>query len=342
VGVGNFGMREQTESQSTGDSPPGATATARRAWVETAIITLIAPITGWMWNAQDPFFLQARIPWIVIAPLIIGLHHGSARALTSGLCLLAGAYGYARLGHAPPAPFPMDYAVGMGLLGLLAGEYRDAWQRVLHRLRHDAAERGTHLDRLTRAYHLLKRSHDLLEQRLASGGPSLHAILDRVQVQLEIAGERGLSAAADAVLRLFGDYGQVQVASLHTLRDGRIEHAPVAELGKAPPLDPEHPMVRDAIRAGTLTSVREECLSTGGFAPLACVPLIDVNGRVWGLVIVHEMPFMSMHDEHLALMAVFGGRVGDWMAERAALRQPPAPVSLRSRLLDQYARFLGR
>lgn len=330
-------MRAETESPWSAKSPPGAMATAYRAWLETAFITLLAPAIGWALHAQDPFFLQARMAWIALAPLLVGLQHGSAQALVCSLCLLAGAYAHAQMGAANAADLPVSHAVSIGLFGLLAGEYRDAWHRTLHKLGHEASHRGTHLDRLTRAYHLLKRSHDLLEQRLASGGPSLQAILERVQAQLELAGERGLAAAADAVLRLFSDYGQVQVASLHTVHEGRVVCEPLASLGKAPPLDPDHPMVRDCIASRTLTSVREERIVSCGFAPLACVPLTDVSGQVWGLAVVHEMPFMAMHHEHLALLAVVGGRVGDWMAERAELRRARQPETA-AYPIGRYAR----
>lgn len=339
-------MRARSESRRADDGPPGASAGARRAWMETLFVTLLAPAIGWAWNAQDPFFLQARVPWIVLAPLLVGLQHGSTRALACSLGVVAGAYAFARTGHAhaggSSAAFFAAYSVGLGLVGLLAGEYRDAWQRTRQRFRDQAAERGARLDQLTRAYHLLKRSHDLLEQRLAGGGPSLQAVLDHAREQLESAGDSGLRAAADAVLRLFGDYGQVQVASLHLLREGRAAGEPLAELGKAPALDPEHPMVRDAVAAGTLTSVRQERLAGCGFAPLACVPLVDVDGHVWGLVVVHEMPFLAMHEEHMALLAVLGGRVGDWMAERAKLHRPAAAAGARARLGGGCAPSLGR
>lgn len=318
------------------------TSTPRKAWLESAFITLLLPAAGWAWNAQDPFFLQASVPWVVLAPLLVGLHHGFACAFASALCVLGGAVLSWRMGLAQIAAFPVGYAAVVGLLGPLAGEYRDTWQRALAKLRHEDEERCARLKRLTRAYHLLKRSHDLLEQRMASGGPSLQAVLERAQDHLRGCGEYDLAGAAGAILRLFGDYGQVQVASLHMVRGGRMTDAPAAELGKAPPVTSEHPMVLDAIITGTLTSVREERLAAGEHGPLACVPLVDVDGRVWGAVVIHEMPFISLHEEHLALLAVLGGRVGDWLAERADIRRLPVPASAPRHIPEQsLARSVG-
>ena len=318
------------------------TNTPRSAWMETAFITLLLPVVGWAWNAQDPFFSQAHVPWVVVAPLLVGLHHGFAHAFASALCLLGGSVLFWRMSQMHISSFPVGYAAMVGLLGPLAGEYRDTWQRALSRLRHDDGERRTRLERLTRGYHLLKRSHDLLEQRMASGGPSLQAVLERVQDHLRGCGEYDLAGAAGAILRLFGDYGQVQAASLHMVRAGRMSSTPAAELGKAPPVTCAHPMVLDAIITGTLTSVREERMAAGERGPLACVPLVDVDGRVWGVVIIHEMPFISLHEEHLALLAVLGGRVGDWLAERADIRRLPAPPSTSRPIPEQsLARSVG-
>src|SRR5690606_24420081 len=94
VGVEAVGMRVTIGSLWSGDGPPGAMTSAHRAWLETIFITLLAPAIGWALDGRDPFFLQARMAWIALAPLLVGLHHGSAQALVCSLCLLVGAYAH--------------------------------------------------------------------------------------------------------------------------------------------------------------------------------------------------------------------------------------------------------
>ncbi len=301
-------------------------ASPRRVWLETAAVTLMIPLVGWAVDSADPFFLKG-FPWVVLAPILLGLQNGFRAALVSGALLLAGALAFWKQGYSQVASFPIDYAVSVGILGPLAGEYRDAWQRRLDATARENRSRGHDLARFTRAYHLLKRSHDDLEQRLAGAGPSLQAALDRLESVLREKADP--IAAGDGILQLFGQYGRVQVASLHEVRphadtatdaadwraeDHAIATAPSAEFGQGAAIDPEHPMIRDALETGELTSVRDDRAASRGPVPLACVPLVDATGRVHALVMVHEMPFMAVTEENLTLLAVLGGRVGDWLA----------------------------
>ncbi len=47
---------------------------------------------------------------------------------------------------------------------------------------------------------------------------------------------------------------------------------------------------------------------------LAVLPFVDVQGRVWGVVTVQAMPFEALSVEHLHLLAVLGGQMGDLLA----------------------------
>ncbi|MCG8421063.1 MAG: hypothetical protein MJE77_24340 [Proteobacteria bacterium] len=298
-----------------------------RAWIETAVITALLPAIGWLIDSRDPFFLHG-FPWTLLAPVLLGLQNGFRYALVSSLVLIAGGLTLWRMGYTQIESFPVSYVLSVGLIGVVAGEYRDKWQHSLDATRRENRQRGDKLEQFTRAYHLLKRSHDELEQRIASSGTSLQTTLDRVRAELEHCPTRALTGAGDSILRLFSHFGQVQMASLHDVHwpDKRgkrpaVVAEPVAQLGVTPDVDLAHPMVLDALKTRKLTTIREDRVSGTGPSPLICIPLADSSARLWGVILVHQMPFLAMTDEHMMLLAALGGRMGDWLAEHAEPRE---------------------
>ena len=285
------------------------------------MITATIPVIGWLLHSGDPFFVQS-FPWVLLAPVLLGLQNGFRYALASSLCLLGGALISWRVGAEAMTSFPVSYALAVGLIGPVAGEYRDKWQRALNATSSENEEHKAKLDRFSRAHLLLEHSHDELEQRVAKGGPSLRALLERVRGDLERGAKNSLAGAGDSILRLFSHHAQVQMASVHPVRskgsrgqDFDVVSEPVASLGKHPPVDVTHPMVIDSLETGELTCVHRDSAASRGRTPLACVPLIDSTGMLHGVVLVHEMPFLAMRDEHMMLLATMGGRIGDWLAE---------------------------
>ena len=81
-------------------------------------------------------------------------------------------------------------------------------------------------------------------------------------------------------------------------------------------VDPNHEMVSLVLEEGSLVSVRDIIDRQAAMedSPLAVVPLIDVNERIHGVLIIEDMLFLSLQEENLRLLAVLGGQIGDMLA----------------------------
>src|SRR6185436_68218 len=98
-------------------------------WLECLAITALPPLAGIWLRPADPLFTGAAFPWPVLAPLLLGLRHGFALGLSSGLLLGLMLLACHRL--ALTAAPPGTLALGLLLVGLLAGEFADSWERRL-------------------------------------------------------------------------------------------------------------------------------------------------------------------------------------------------------------------
>ncbi|MEJ2673919.1 MAG: PelD GGDEF domain-containing protein [Acidihalobacter sp.] len=284
--------------------------------LETVLITAALPIFGLWLRPDDPFFLHADFPWLVLAPLLPALRYGFVYGFGSALSLATLiALGW-RLHWFPMPYFPGSFVLGLLVVGMVAGEFSDLWARREAREHTVANYQRQRLDEFTRAYHMLRVSHDRLEQRLAASSQSLRLSLVQVRRLLFAtpADQSMLEGAAEAIMGLFADFGWVQVAELYALHEGQPDAEPLARLGQSDALRADDPLVREALHSGELVSVRSEDLAslprdTNGV--LVAVPFVDVNGEIWALLTIHEMPFVAFQQQNLMLLAVLGGYIAD-------------------------------
>ncbi len=306
------------------------------AWVETAVLTLSVPMLGRWLRPEDPFLLGGTFSWSCLAVLLVALRYGSVHGLACASALGLGVAAAWYAGLLPAAAFPLESCFGLLVVGGVCGEFRDVWARRVARAERWSEELRAQLERFSRVFHLLRASHDRLEQRLVGGAPSLREVLTTLRKRLVLPppGESPLKALGEVLLGMMASHGGVQAAALHGVEEGgRLREEPVAVLG-ACRASGEEPLVREALRRGQMMSVSSFAGAEDGTALLAALPLVGVDGRVWGLVAISEMQFISFNDDTLRLLSVLGAHVGDVISQvRLAERSGDAFLEVERRLL---------
>jgi hypothetical protein len=314
----------------------------QRPWLvllEVFVVTLLLPLLGLWRHPQDPFFLQASFPWLVLAPLLLGLRYGFIQGLGSATLLALLMYGALRAGYLGSVTFPGSLTLGLLLVGMLAGEFCDMWHRRLHRLSEINAYHHTLVQKFTRSYQLLALSHGQLERRMLANTRSLRETMtylrERVlSVDSEAADDRELH---HLIMEVLSSFGALQVAALYRVDpQGILIPNIVAKLGSPEVVRIGDPMLAQALRERRLVCIRPDATEltqpTAGMATtqsaadgtqrsrtlLAVLPLTDVQDRIWGVVAVQAMPFEALSHDHLALLSVLGGHMGDLLALGAA------------------------
>jgi len=258
-------------------------------------------------------------PYLAFAPLLAGARYGTYHGVACGLFLtiplivVSGA-----------VAFPSDAGPGIASLtwlmaGAIPGVFRDAWERRIRGLETTSTLLRMRLEDLGRAYHVLNVSHERLQSLLPEQS-SLREAIERLHDSGVDTGSEIPDAFAQRVLDLLRDHVGVRAATWHALDDARRPARLIASLGIEGDLQ-DDAMIRHAARLGEVISVRD----LDGYEPgstLVAVPLVDVEGTVHGVVAVRELPFISLHDDTLSLLAVLGGRVGDLLSERNGAAAP--------------------
>ncbi len=271
---------------------------------------------------------QRHLSWVILAPLLLGMRYGFVRGLASAALLVAALFAFRVQGVEAYAQVPAAFIVGVLLCAMLVGEFRDIWERRLERLELANEYRQLRLDEFTRAHHILRISHDRLEQRVAGNDQSLRSsLLGLRQLLRELPGDEApLDALAETVLALLAQYGSLRIAGLYRVRHDRTpEPQPLATLGEMPALDADDLLVRTCLERGELVSVRQELLERGEqrahSALQVCVPLVDTDGRILALLAVEQMPFFVFNERTFSLLAILAGHIADLLqSDRRALQ----------------------
>ncbi len=260
-------------------------------------------------------------------PTLAGLRYGFAQAFVAALGLHAFAYGYSLLNDSSPWPLDFGYSLGVLLVAMLAGEFRDIWEQRIDRLEQSNQYRQARMEEFTRAYHILKLSHDRLEQTFAGDKNSLRSALLDVRSQ-SLTGVP-LTELATSMFDLLATYCNVQSATLLQVDavgpEGQRRFKEVAQVGRGLPVDQTDVLITTTLARLDTTSVDidnpEFMHQRMPGDPLVCVPLIDAYMDLHGLLVVTQLPFFAFTESNLQLLSLITGSTADFLNTDASL--PP-------------------
>lgn len=280
-------------------------SSAWAGWFETIALTAIMIVASFVTQQQDPFRLGGGFPWPVLGPLLAGLRYGFVYGFMSALLILAILGVAINQEWQAASGFPLAWAIGVVVVAMVAGEFRDMWGRRLHRLEGAYQYRAERLEEFTRNYQLLRLSHDRLEQTVANSGFSLREGIMHLQSALDAID--GLTESSlQELIEFVAEYGALTQACIVGLTADRIDTARVlARIGEDFTIDDNDPVLKTALESGEMAAVNlitENAVDHNEL--LAAIPVIDSTGEIHAILLVRSMPFFAFNENNLKLIAV--------------------------------------
>ncbi len=314
------------------------------AWVETGVLVVVVLALGLWLNPADPLFVRSAFPWPVLAPLIAGLRYGFGPGFGAAAALVfatvAAWKGILPL-HFPAGELSAERTVGLLLCGMITGEFSGLWRRRVEASETLHAHERLRLESFVRSYQALRLSHDLLESRVAAGPPTLRDALRALEAA-PLGRQAEPRALGEAILDLFGTFAQVRRGAVFLAPEPGepIDDQPAAQLGAAPALT--DPAVQAALRDRAVVTFESALAASRAAGDAAAVvlaaPLEDVEGRLWGVLAVTDLPLASYGDEAPARFAALAGHVAD----RLAFHAPERPHDDRAEQTQSFAQSVRR
>lgn len=290
-------------------------------WIETAVVVILPPSIGFFIDPLDPFFIDYQFPWLILAPLLISLRYGFVHGITAALFLTIIIWAGYYLNWPQNFDFPQEMVIGLIIITMISAEFHELWNRKVRLFEKKFAHNQVRMNKFARTYHLIKGSHYQLEQHLASQAKSLRLTLIDLNKKIfsleKITGEP-LAGIGESILKIFGAYTNVHVAGIYAVNERReIIAEALAYIGKPCTLLFPDPLVEKAMRTGHTASIDLENLdSSENVRTIVAIPLIDVYQRIWGIVVVNEMPLFALQNSTMDLFTILGGRIGDLIQRR--------------------------
>ena len=290
-------------------------------WIETVGITLLAPAIGTLLDSSDPLFLLTPFPWLWFGPLLVALRYGIAPALTS-VSLLALLWLLLSWNGLTKDVFPLNFMLGGALLALISGQFSSVWSNRLRRsdqLSRHATER---FEQLSRAYFMVRLSHDRLEQNLISRPVTLRQGMTELRNLMTNTVGVLDAATSEELMAILVNYCSLGSAALHPVLQGKIVKEPLAKCGQEVPCFPEDLLLRSAMESGNTAyqsadRLREEQHSQY----LVAAPMVTSSGNLIGMLLVTDMPFMALQRETLQILGVLLAYAADHVEAANSARQ---------------------
>ncbi|MGO4999557.1 PelD GGDEF domain-containing protein [Oceanisphaera sp. W20_SRM_FM3] len=284
------------------------------AWLETCAVAVIA-LYIWLQTGGPQLASTQIFFWPLLGPLLVALRYGFAKGVSCALLMLAGLASLMN-SQGELALFPPSIAVGVLLVAMLAGEFHDYWQK-LNNKRFLEHQQMTHkLESFTQNYHLLKVSHDKLEQRAAGQTVSLRASISALQ-QLAIApSSNRFDKLGQPILHLLAEIGGLEVAGIYQVINGKLDAEHSARLGDYHALDLNDPMLQDMLSQRTLLSVaRMETSQTSQSRYQLCIPLLDTQQMLQAIVVVESAKFFQQTLANHALLSLVASHAANLLSD---------------------------
>ena len=296
-------------------------------WLETVVITVLVMACGYCFNRDDPFLVRAQFPWIWFGSLLISLRYGIPPGILSVGIIGVTYFAMLRYDLFQEA-FPTDYMLGGLLMTLISGQFSTIWDHRFKQTIQLSNHTRERFEQLSRAYFMVRLSHDRLEQNLISQPVTLRdAILDLRNMLAQRGGIMDTETGS-ALFSIMIHYCNLESAAIYLTDDNELlQKEPIARCGKGAPLAVDDLLLRSAIESGNTAYKSINRLSKTEFSSyLVVAPLRTSGGTLIGLMLVTEMPFLSLHRETLQIMGVLLAYVADHAESAHAARDLLAVV----------------
>lgn len=298
---------------------------ALRSWLESLALTGL--MSAMIFGLGRDGRLDAAAAWLALVPPLVALKHG---LLPGGFACLAWVASSVVAGAALTSESGIHDLLPVAVMTLAAGHFRDHWHASRASLQARADTQARDLEALFRSYGVLRASHAELEERLSAESWSLAGAVREAERQVR---QRSGESAAATLLELLATHGKVRAASLYVCEQGELAPQPLAQLGPPTRSDGRHELVRLARERQLMVSFDpSEHDALEGPAPvLLAIPLLTTSARLIGVVSIHELPLLSLHEAHFARLATLAGSLADALAARLDERTGSTPPSARGR-----------
>lgn len=303
------------------------------AWFELLLVSGSAMLI-WVYLATINYTVpQEYFYWPMVGPVLIALRYGFGRGMMCFVLLLV-SFSLWQTANGQHYLMSMPVAVGTALITMLVGEFRDHWHDINERFELNHRYMEQKLKSFTQNYHLLKVSHDQLEQRVAGKQMSLRTGIQLLQHDIILQPNERPTKLAERSLQVMTEIITFYQAGFYQITDGKLNPNALATIGNQHQLVSHDPMLLDALSSKALLSPAD-LIEHANLHYQLVVPLVDLHGQLQGIVLAEKVKFVLLTDANIALLALLAGYIANYLGNEVLV---PMLKPEQRQLFKQYLR----
>ncbi len=307
-------------------TPPAPLAKLRpkpeTAIFEVILLPLLVPFIAWLMGRDDLFFLQTPFPWMILIPILTASRYGTLYGLLSLLVMSSLSSLYVLIFDPAQLKTISQILVGSLLVVLIIGEMIQYWGNRVEKQAKALADYRLSASQSEQALQLLHISYSQLEEDLVAESQSLANSLRLMDTAINHvhAGNKAqaLSVAVKKMQEILTQYPWLEAAAFYRMANNNELHPDsLGAIGLIALDTYQDPLVKEAIRCKQGVSVRHTQLTDNiqlNTKLQAAIPMIDGNGKLWGVMAIARMANSAITQQNLNLLALLCGYVGNLLS----------------------------
>ena len=304
---------------------------------EVILLPLIVPFLAWLMGREDIFFLQTPFPWMILIPTLTASRYGTRYGLLSLFVMSSLSLLYVIVFNPALLTTLSQILVGSLLVVLVIGEMIQYWGNRTEKQAKELEDYRRSASESDQALQLLHISYSQLEEDLVAENQSLANSLRLLNTSITRANEDSksdaLNIAVTKMREILSHYPWLEAAAFYRIdKQGQLHPNSLGSIGLVSMDSYKDPLVREAIHCKQAVSIKssqliqQQQLNT---KLQAAIPLLDSNGRLWGVMAVCRMSSSAMTQQNLNLLALLCNYVSN------LLDNTRRPVSNAKKLLQE-------
>lgn len=296
--------------------------------LETIILSVSTVFICFWVNPDDPLLVHGHFSWIWFLPVLIALLHGRLAALIA-IATIVGMMLYTIYSSLFSWDAYQLWLLGGLTLTYICTEFNAFWLKRQYGLNKKEQYLETRLKSLSRAYGVLRLSHDRLEENLIIKPSTLREIFYKLRQLLIKANGQLTPEIASEYLELLVSSSAITKAGLYLFNKNNLETKPIAHIGQSESIQLDDILLQKCLAKKDTTYLAINNLSEHQESSyLAVLPMQVADGKLMGVLTISEISFLELNNEKLKTLSVLLAYIADdvWASQQAIKVQKTFPT----------------
>ncbi len=212
------------------------------------------------------------------------------------------------------------FILGGGVLTLICVVFQGIWSKKIKSSEQLSDYLQKRMQTATQTYQVVLLAYELLEHNFIIKPVTIRTTL--LELQDMLAKNPKKSEVLNRFLNLLSQQCSVEVAAIFPVQQGLITKEPLASVGQVKQPNAADFLVQECFDNVAMAYVSpQDILNKHVSDYIVTVPFLDQSNRIYAMLLIEEMPFLSLNDDNLAIMNLLIQYFNDGNSVKAHIRQ---------------------